>query len=129
MRPSASAGWFTGYLVDTVVTERLQSDFRAHLQFAATGLAHEPVPGNFLLYLLIALSSGSPADPGRLLAGLVVTLVAAAVAKAWLSVAFVAAECRRAALRRAPVFGLVAAALCLVTFSLPVGDPYLGQIP
>jgi hypothetical protein len=117
------AGAFTGYLVHTVVTDRLQSDFRAHLQFAATGLQHEPVPGNFLLYLLIGIGSGFSAAPHRLLAALVVVLVLATVAKAWLSVAFVAGR------RPVPVWALVAAALCLLAFSPPVPDAYLGQIP
>jgi len=117
------AGSFAGYLVDTVVTHRLQSDFRAHLQFAATGLQHEPVPGNFLLYLLIGICSGFSAEPHRLLTGLIAVIVAATAAKAWLSVAFVGAR------ERLPVWGLAAAALCLVAFSPPLPDPYLGQIP
>jgi hypothetical protein len=123
------SGWFAGHLVHTAVINRFQGDFLQHMQFAASGMRGDPVPGNFLLYLLLAIFSGFTPEPGRMLSALVVVIAAATAAKAWLSVIFVSAESRRAQLRRAPVFGLVAAALCLFTFSPPVANIYLGQIP
>jgi hypothetical protein len=123
------SGWFAGHLVHTAVINRFQGDFLQHMQFAASGMRGDPVPGNFLLYLLLAIFSGFTPEPGRMLSALVVVIAAATAAKAWLSVIFVSAESRRAQLRRAPVFGIVAAALCLFTFSPPVANIYLGQIP
>jgi hypothetical protein len=114
--------WFTGYLVVFVVTRRKLGDFTAHLDFTVAWLSEgRPVPGNGLLYWLTAGLAGY--SPPRLLAGLVVVLAAAAAGKAVLTVAFVAGGGHRA-----PVWALVGAALCPLALSLPMGDPYLGQI-
>lgn len=112
------SAWFTGHLVHRVVTGNKLGDFDAHLAFTANWLERgDPVPGNVLLYWLTALFAGF--DPDRLLTGLVIVLGVAGAAKAWLTVSFVGD-------RR---WGALAAGLCLLAFSLPVGDPYLGQIP
>lgn len=136
------AAALTGYLVDTVLQREFSGDFPSHLKFTVTGIETLRYPGNALFYLLNALFAGFSTDHGRLVQSLLAVLMIAAVAKVWISVAWVAAENRSsvaghggsASGRRGPAAGLpfwaaLAAGLCAFTFSLPAAFPYLGQLP